>query len=108
MTSDSGNRDGGKKGEKTLKGCIQSSRGQYTLKGKNGKMVNLNSSGDLSIHLGHMVALHGNWGAKGSSDVSSSPSSSAAGSNHMFYVNSVDMISDTCIGLTGKHSNSAN
>ncbi|GAC1692061.1 MAG: hypothetical protein NVS9B5_34100 [Terriglobales bacterium] len=41
MTSEIGKRDRGKKGEKKLKGCIQCSRGQYTLKGKKGKMVNL-------------------------------------------------------------------
>ena len=89
-------RDSGMKGDKRLQGCVQSSGGQYMLEEKKGKMVNLNSSQDLLAHVGHMVALHGHLGAKGSSDMSSSSSGSAAATNHTFYVDSVDMIFDTC------------
>lgn len=103
-------RDDGIKSDKKLKGCIQSSGRQYMLEEKKGKMVNLNSSEDLSAHVGHMVTLHGNWGAKGHSDMSS-PSSTAdstASLNHVFYVNSVDMISDTCTSSKGKHNANSN
>ena len=104
VNNDSGMmRDSGMKGDKRLKGCVQSSGGQYVLEEKKGKMVNLNSSQDLLAHVGHMVALHGHWGAKGSSDMSSSSSGSAAATNHVFYVDSVDMISDTCLNSEGKH-----
>ncbi len=104
VNNDSGmKRDSRMKGDKRLKGCVQSSGGQYMLEEKKGKMANLNSSQDLLAHVGHMVALHGHWGAKGSSDMSSSSSGSSAATNQVFYVDSVDMISDTCLNSKSKH-----
>lgn len=107
MKNDSGTKNESvMKGDKKLKGCIQSSGGQYLLEEKKGKMVNLNSSQDLSAHVGHMVAVRGIFAAKGSSDTASTSSSSPsnAGSGRVFYVDSVDMISDTCPASKNKAS----
>src|SRR5215470_6421492 len=48
------------KGEKKLKGCIQSEGGQTVLKEKSGKTVALTGQ-DLSAHVGHEVAVKGSW-----------------------------------------------
>ena len=66
------------KGDKTLKGCIQSQNGGYALEEKHGKTVMLTGSQDLSAHVGHMVKVHGMW-EKGSAN-SGSTSSSSSGS----------------------------
>ncbi len=86
MSGDKMHKDKGMmKGEKTMKGCIQSQNGQYMLEEKGGKMMNLTSSQDLSAHVGHMVKVHGSMaGATSGSDTKT------------FTVSSVDMVSDTC------------
>jgi hypothetical protein len=88
---------GDTKGEKKLKGCIKSSGGSYSLEQKGGKDVALNSSQDLSAHVGHMVTVHGSY-AGGSSSASGAASSSGASSagGEMFNVTKVDMVSDSC------------
>ena len=58
---DNGSMNNGMKGEKTLKGCIQSQNGGYMLEKKGGKMAMLTSSQDLSAHVGHMVKVPGMW-----------------------------------------------
>lgn len=121
MNSSSNN---GMKGEKTLKGCIQSQNGGYVLQEKDGKMAMLNSSQDLSAHVGHTVKVHGMWEKSGSSNSGSmssgsnsnattssssttmpnnSQSDSAMGSmgsmdhsGQSFMVNKLDMVSDQC------------
>jgi hypothetical protein len=111
------------KGEKTIKGCIAGTSGSYTLEQDHGKKsVNLQSSQDLSAHVGHEVKVHGRWengassaSATGSASDNSSGSMAAnAGSsastgsssdksskaskdqNKTFVVDSVDMVSDQC------------
>ena len=86
MSGDKMHKDKGMmKGEKTMKGCIQSQNGQYMLEEKGGKMMNLSSSQDLSAHVGHTVKVHGSMaGATSGSDTKT------------FNVSSVDMVSDTC------------
>jgi hypothetical protein len=104
----SGNTSGdnsGMKGEKKMKGCVQSQGGQYVLETKKGKAVPL-SGQDMSQHAGHQVAVHGTWGGSSSSSMSSA-SSGGGDSGKSFNVTSVDMISDTC-GSKGKSDKSMN
>ena len=88
---------GGKseKGEKKLKGCVQSQGGQYVLETKKGKAVALTGQ-DVSAHVGHEVSVKGAWESGGGSMSATSSSGSASGSEKTFNVASVDMISDTC------------
>jgi hypothetical protein len=65
--SDKGDKDNmkaekGAKGEKTLHGCIRQEGSTFWLEEKGGKKVQLNSSQDLSAHVGHEVKVHGSWG----------------------------------------------
>ena len=87
------------KGEKKLKGCIQSQGGSYMLQEKSGKNVALTGA-DLSAHVGHEVAVHGSWE---SSAGSSGAASTGGGMSNdkmskQFNVTSVDMISESCGG----------
>jgi len=91
------------KGEKKLKGCIQSSGGSYTLEQKGGKDTPLSGS-DLSSHVGHMVTVHGSYGS-GSSGASSSTGMSA-GSGQTFNVTKIEMVSESCSLDKGKTDNS--
>jgi len=85
------------KGEKKLKGCVQSQGGQYTLETKKGKTVALTGQ-DVSAHVGHEVSVKGTWESGATAGAGVSSSSGAAGSEKTFNVASVDMISDTCGG----------
>jgi hypothetical protein len=94
------------KGEKKLKGCIESQGGQYVLREKNGKEVALTGSADFAPHVGHTVTLHGTpekGGSMGSSSgntssqtSSSGMGSSASSSGEQFMVSKIDHVSDTC------------
>ncbi len=96
-----------------VKGCIRSEGGKYLLEDAHGRMYSLNTTEDLSAHVGHEVVIHGTVSGNGSSmnksDMSksdtsnSSMSSSAAGGNKEIAVTKVDMVSETC-KLGGKHS----
>ena len=46
------------KGEKKLKGCIESENGKFVLENKHGKEITLTGQ-DLSAHVGHQVVVHG-------------------------------------------------
>src|SRR5437764_12723785 len=61
------------KDEKSLSGCIRSQNGSFVLEEKNGKFAKLNSTEDLSAHVGHAVKVRGNWQA-GSASSTSNPS----------------------------------
>ncbi len=87
------------KGEKKLKGCVQSQGGQYVLESKHGKTIALTGQ-DVSAHAGHEVAVKGNWENASSASAASS-STSGASAQKTFNVTSVDMISDTCKGSKG-------
>jgi hypothetical protein len=105
----SGNTSGdnsGMKGEKKMKGCVQSQGGQYVLETKKGKAIPL-SGQDMSQHVGHEVAVHGTWGGTSSSSMSSTSSGGGADSGKSFNVTSVDMISDNC-GSKNKSDSSMN
>jgi hypothetical protein len=87
------------RGEKKLKGCIQSQGGSYALQDKHGKTIALTGSSDLASHVGHTVAVHGRFSsgsdsAAGSS-VSASGGASATGAEQ-FVVSKIDMVSDSC------------
>ena len=93
------------KGEKKLKGCVQSQGGQYVLETKKGKTVALTGQ-DVSAHVGHEVSVKGSWESGASAGAGVSSSGNAAGSEKTFNVASVDMISDTCGGKSkGSSSN---
>src|SRR6476661_737229 len=48
------------KGEKKLKGCIESENGKYVLEAKHGKEITLTGQ-DVSAHVGHQVVVHGSF-----------------------------------------------
>src|SRR5947209_1101925 len=58
---------GSTKGEKKLKGCIESQGGQYVLQEKGGKQVELTGSADLASHVGHQVTVHGTYSGSSAS-----------------------------------------
>lgn len=90
------------KGERKLKGCVQSQGGQHVLETKKGKAVNLTGQ-DVSAHVGHEVAVKGNFESGGGAGMSASSSgNTAGGAEKTFNVTSVDMISDTCGGGKNK------
>jgi len=90
----------GEKGEKKMKGCVQSEGGQYMLQTKRGKNVMLTGQ-DVSAHVGHEVTVHGMW-AGAMSGMSNTSAGSAPASGKAFQVTSVDMISETCSMGKGK------
>src|SRR6266550_7718322 len=71
------------KGEKKLKGCIQSESGKYVLQDKHGKDVALSGSQDFASHVGHTVTVHGAFanGADASSSASATSSGGMSASN---------------------------
>lgn len=93
------------KGERKLKGCVQSQNGQYALQTKSGKVIPLTGQ-DVSAHTGHEVALHGTWAGSDMSGMSGGSGNMSNGSAHSFNVTSVDMISDSCTGGKQKGSSS--
>ena len=97
------------KGEKKLKGCIESENGKFVLENKHGKEITLVGQ-DVSAHVGHQVVLHGSFqnstaasasgetagtaAAAGSTSTSSTDMKAKAGQE--FNVTSVDMVASTC------------
>lgn len=114
------------KGEKKLKGCIESQGGQYVLREKNGNEVQLTGSSDFASHVGHQVTVHGTYSggsagaasssnekmpsASGSPTANPSSSSSASGSGQQFMVSKIDHESSTCKvkGASGANSGMGN
>lgn len=90
-----------KRSEKSLKGCIVSTGGQYALEDKHGKQTALAGSSDFAAHVGHTVAVHGSF-ANGS-DSSAASSNSGAGSGDQFMVSKIDMVSDKCNATKSKN-----
>lgn len=88
------------KGEKKLKGCVQSQGGQYVLESKKGKEFPL-AGQDVSAHVGHEVEVKGTWESGSSASATSSGAGASAGKT--FNVTDVKMISDTCGGKSGKN-----
>jgi hypothetical protein len=91
----------GSKGEKKLKGCVQSQGSQYMLQTKSGKTVELTGQ-DVSAHVGQEDALHGMWSGNAMSGASAGTDNMGGSNAHAFNVTSVDMISDSC--TAGKHN----
>jgi Protein of unknown function (DUF5818) len=89
------------KGEKQhkVKGCIRSEGGSYVLEDAHGRTYSLNSTEDLSAHVGHEVVIHGSEGPAAGSAVSGG---SAGAGEKAITVSKVDMVSDTC-KMGGKH-----
>ncbi|MGH9529210.1 MAG: DUF5818 domain-containing protein [Terriglobales bacterium] len=102
------NSTGNMKSEKKIKGCIESEGGQYVLRTRRGKDIQLTGE-DVSAHSGHEVTVHGMWasGMSGMSNTSAGTSGSAA-SGKSFNVTSLDMISETCNLGKGKNAGMSN
>jgi len=67
------------KGEKKLKGCVQSQNGQYVLETKKGNI--LLTGQDVSAHVGHEVSVKGAWqSSSGAGGAGSASAPTAAGS----------------------------
>jgi len=103
-SSDSNMNMKGEKGDKKMKGCIQSQGGQYMLQTKHGKDVMLTGQ-DVSAHVGHEVTVHGMWAGSGNSGMSNTSSASGSASGKSFSVTGVDMISETCSMGKGNKNN---
>jgi hypothetical protein len=73
-------------------GCLSSEDGRYMLKAANGRTFSLNSTDDLSRHVGHNVVVHGTVLAKGVENAKDTPTP-----NEMA-VSSLRMISEDCKG----------
>jgi hypothetical protein len=101
----SGNTASHEKGEKKLKGCVQSQGGQYVLETKKGKAVAL-AGQVVSAHVGHEVEVKGTW--ESGSTASATSSGAAASSGKTFNVADVKMISDTCGGKGSKEKSGSN
>ena len=86
------------KGEKKLRGCVQSQGGQYVLESKKGKTVALTGQ-DVSAHVGHEVSVKGSWETAGAG---TGVSTAGASSEKTFNVSSVEMISESCSGKSSK------
>ncbi|MFY9559322.1 MAG: hypothetical protein WAQ52_03735 [Terriglobales bacterium] len=99
--SSSGNQNpaGDSKGEKKMKGCIESAGGKYMLEDKHGKEVALGGSQDFASHVGHTVTVHGTFanGSDASSGASATSSNSGmSASGGQFIVSKLDMVSESC------------
>ncbi len=95
------------KGEHKVKGCIRSEGGKYSLEDAKGHTYTLNTSEDLSAHVGHEVVIHGAVSGGGASEMSKTETSAgAAGGNKEIAVTKVEMVSETC-KLGGKKSKSS-
>src|SRR6266576_2505528 len=67
------------KGEKKLKGCIQSEGGKYILQDKHGKDVALTGSQDFASHVGHTVTVHGTFASGSDASTGASATASSGG-----------------------------
>lgn len=92
------------KGEKEhkVKGCIRSEGGKYVLEDAHGKTFALNSSEDLSAHVGHEVIVHGSESSAAGASATSTGTS--ASTEKEITVSKLDLVSDTCKMGGGKHS----
>ena len=97
------------KGEKKIKGCVQSQNGQYVLETKKGSV--LLAGQDVSAHVGHEVTVKGTWennsSANAGSSTASSSGSSEAWSKGTFNVTDVKMDSKTCKIKGNENSNTS-
>ena len=103
----SGNQNSARdtKGEKKMKGCIQSESGKYMLQDKHGKEIALGGSADFASHVGHTVTVHGTFAGgpdSGSTATATSSNSGMSAAGGQFIVSKVDMVSETCNGDKGK------
>jgi hypothetical protein len=83
------------KGQKSLKGCVESENGQYMLETRKGKEITLSGT-DVAAHVGHEVEVQGMWQKGGESGMSQSSTAEKSGSQKTFEVSNVKMISDSC------------
>src|SRR5690242_14852844 len=65
------------KGEKRLKGCVESQGSQYVLETKKGAVALTGQ--DVSAHVGHEVSLKGTWENSGNTASSASATSPGSG-----------------------------
>ena len=88
--------DHANKGEKKIRGCVQSQGGQYVLETKKGPVALTGQ--DVSAHVGHEVTVKGTWENMGGSSSAGSATSSSSGNemSKSFNVTDVKMDSNTC------------
>jgi hypothetical protein len=95
------------KGEKKIKGCVESQNGQYVLLTKKGNVALAGQ--DVSAHVGHEVSLKGTWDNSGA-NANASPTASSSGGEALsktFNVTEVKMESEQCKMKSKDHSGSA-
>ena len=85
-----------KKSEKSLKGCIHSVGGQFTLEDKHGKQIALSGSPDIASHVGHTVTVHGSYPNGSPASAAFASSNSGFGSSNPFVVSKLNMVSEKC------------
>lgn len=86
------------KGERKLKGCVESESGKYMLADEQGKKVSLSGAQDFAAHVGHIVTASGTFAkaADASNGASTAPNSEVSASDDQFIVSKLDMVSETC------------
>jgi hypothetical protein len=84
-----------------LQGCVSLRGGRYVLQRSRGETVTPTGDQDLAAHVGHTVALHGNYASADSE--AGRPANSAATSSEgseqsrpKFVVTKIDVVSETC------------
>src|SRR6185369_9557501 len=93
------------KGEKKIKGCVESQNGQYVLLTKKGNVALAGQ--DVSAHVGHEVAVKGTWDNSASNANASATASSSGNeswSKGTFNVTDVKMESEQCKLKSKDHS----
>ena len=99
------------KGEKKLKGCIQSEGGNYMLQDKHGKDVALSGSQDFASHVGHTVTVRGTFSSGSDASSAAAATSSNSGMSpsggQQFVVSKLDMVSESCSAEKGKNKDKA-
>jgi hypothetical protein len=99
------------KGEKKLKGCIQSEGGKYILQDKHGKDVALSGSQDFASHVGHTVTVRGTFSSGSDASSAAAATSSNSGMSpsggQQFVVSKLDLVSESCSAEKGKNKDKA-
>jgi hypothetical protein len=107
MTTSQNNNNGKVKGEKTIEGCIVSQGTEFFIQPKHGKMVRLNSSEDLTAHVGHRVKAHGTEQKAGSAgNTAGTMGASNSGSTSANTGSTTASTSGSASGSTGANTGS--
>jgi hypothetical protein len=96
QAQDSGQASGNNASPTTLEGCLTYSAGHYRLTDSSGMVYQLsNQANKLTKHVGHQVKLTGKPGIR-TIDTTIQGGASSAKEQHVFKVNTVEHVAETC------------